>query len=178
MKIHIVRHGQTELNVQGLINGDLEDALTDTGKEQARKASLLLPDNIKHIYSSSLNRAKQTAEIINEKYGVPMTIHNELKEVNFGILNGSPYLDEYKARHQALDYDWRPSGECIEDVKERVLKILEIIRNENTDEEVLVVAHGGIVRLINFLESGEIIKEIENASIHTFDLDKIFSNNK
>ena len=173
MKVYVVRHGQTELNKKGLINGFLDDALTPEGEEQARATALLLPDTIKRIYSSSLGRARETAKILNEKLGVPITFHDELKEVNFGVLNGTPFLEEYQIRHRAQDYDWRPSGECFEDVKERVLVILKKIKAENKDGEALIVAHGGIIRLMHLLEFGEPMGEIKNAALYNFDLDKI-----
>ena len=86
MKVSVVRHGQTELNKKGFINGNLEDALTPEGEEQAHAAARILPNTIKRIYSSSLNRARQTAQILNENLQLPLTFHDELKEVNFGIL--------------------------------------------------------------------------------------------
>ena len=173
MKVSVVRHGQTELNKKGFINGNLEDALTPEGEEQAHAAARILPNTIKRIYSSSLNRARQTAQILNENLQLPLTFHDELKEVNFGILNGTPYLPQYKARHVAQDYDWRPSGECVTDVQKRVLKILEIIKAENKDGEALIVTHGGVIRMMHLFEYGELMGDIENASLHTFDLDKI-----
>jgi broad specificity phosphatase PhoE len=176
MKVYVVRHGATELNKKGIINGHIDDDLTPEGVEQAKELTLLLPNTIKHIYSSSLGRAKQTAEIINEKLKVPITFHDELKEVNFGVLNGTPFLPEYKKRHAAQDYDWRPSGESFEDVKKRVLKILKVIKSESKDGEALIVAHGGTIRLMTLLESGETFENIENASLYTFDLDKVLKN--
>lgn len=173
MKIYVIRHGQTELNVKGLINGQIGDALTPEGVKQAETAAKSLPGTINHIYASPLNRAKQTAEILNTELNVPVTFHDELKEVNFGELQGTPYLDEYKKRHMALNYDWGPSGENVEQVKARVLKVLKQIKGESGDEEALIVAHGGIVYLLYFLESGEISDAVGNASLHSFDLDKI-----
>jgi broad specificity phosphatase PhoE len=170
MKIYIIRHGQTELNKANLINGHIDDTLTPEGMEQARVATLGLPNSLKRIYCSSLGRAKQTAEIINEQLGLDLTFHDELKEVNFGDLQGTPYLEQYKKRHMALDYDWRPTGECVEDVKKRVLNILQRISLENKDGEALVVAHGGIIRMLHFLEFNTLMGEIENASTHSFDL--------
>ncbi len=178
MKIYIIRHGQTELNVKGLINGHIDDCLTQEGEEAARSAALILPDTIKHIYSSPLLRAKQTAEIINERLKVLLTFHDELKEANFGDLNGTPFLDEYKKRHAAQDYDWRPSGECFEDVKKRVLDILSIIVAKNGDGEVLIVAHGGIIRLLHLLEYGEVMGDIGNVALYDFDLDAILLKHK
>lgn len=173
MKIYIIRHGKTKLNEKGLINGHIDDTLTEKGIEQARAAATILPTTIKHIYSSSLGRAKETAIILNEKLGVELTFHDELKEVNFGDLNGTPYLNEYKARHMAMDFDWRPSGECFEDVKTRILKILKEISDSNQSEGVLIVGHGGTIRMLHFLETGEAMGKIGNAELHTFDLDKI-----
>lgn len=173
MKIYVIRHGQTELNVKGLINGQIGDALTPEGVKQAEAAAKSLPKTIKHLYVSPLNRAKHTAEILNTELNVPITFHDELKEVNFGELQGTPYLDEYKKRHMALDYDWGPSGENVEQVKARVLKVLREIKDECGDGEALIVAHGGIVYLLYFLESGEISDAVGNASLHSFDLDKI-----
>ncbi len=72
-----------------------------------------------------------------------------------------------------LDYDWRPSGESFDDVRERVVNLLGKIKKENNGEEVLIVAHGGIIRLLHFLEFGELMDEIKNTSLHSFDLDKI-----
>jgi len=177
MKIYVIRHGQTELNVKGLINGQIGDALTPEGVKQAETAAKSLPKTIKHLYVSPLNRAKQTAEILNAELNVPVTFHDELKEVNFGELQGTPYLDEYKQRHMSLDYDWgKYGGENVEQVKTRVLKVLKQIKEESGDGEALIVAHGGIVYLLYFLESGEISDAVGNASLHSFDLDKILKN--
>lgn len=177
MKIYVARHGLTELNKKNLINGGLEDNLVPEGEEQARATALILPKTIKRMYSSSLRRARQTAEILNEKLKKPLTFHDELKEVNFGDLQGKPYLKEYKERHFALDYDWSKfGGESVKDVKKRVLKMLKIIQTENKDGEALIVAHGGTIRLLHFLEFNETLGEIKNASIRSFDLGKILEN--
>ncbi len=173
MKVYVIRHGQTELNKLGIINGHLDAPLAEEGIKQAKLAAETLPKKIKHIYVSSLERAKQTAEILNDVLKVPMTFHDELREVNFGVLNGTPFLDEHMKCFKMLNYDWRPSGESYEDVKTRVLKILNTINNENGDSEALIVAHGGIVILMHFLETGEYLDDVGNASIRSFDLDKI-----
>lgn len=174
MKIYVIRHGQTEFNVKNITNGQSDDVLTPEGIEQAKNAAKTIPKTIKHIYASSLSRAKQTAEMLNAELHVPITLHDELREVNFGELQGKPYLDEYKEKHRMLTYDWRPSGENLEDVKSRVLTILEKIKAESSDEEALIVAHGGIIRLLHFLETnGGILDDIGNVSLHSFDLDRI-----
>ena len=178
MKIYVIRHGLTELNKKGVINGHIHDNLAPEGIAQAEAAAPMMPKTIRHIYSSSLNRAKQTAEILNEALKVRLTFHDELMETNFGVLNGTPFLDKYKEKHKSQRYDWRPSGESVDDVKRRVLRILKHIKSENGDGETLIVAHGGIVRLMYLLQDGMPIDEIENASLHSFDLDKILAQSK
>lgn len=173
MKIYVIRHGLTELNKKGIINGHIHDALVPEGMEQARAAAQLIPQTVKRIYASSLNRAKQTAEIINEKLNLPLTLHDDLKEVSFGNLDGTPFLEEYRKIHASQKYDWRPSGESVDGVKERVLRMLRQIKSENGDGEALIVTHGGIVRLLYMLQEGTPVEEIKNASLTDFDLDRI-----
>jgi len=74
-----------------------------------------------------------------------------------------------------MDYDWRPSGEAVDDVKSRVTRILEQIKQENGDGQALIVAHGGIIRMLHFLESTSVPEYIENTSITEFDLDKMLA---
>jgi broad specificity phosphatase PhoE len=173
MKIYVIRHGETKLNVQGLINGHIDDELTPKGIEQAKLAARTLPKSIKRFYVSSLGRAKQTAMILNGDLGLPVTYSDDLREVNFGVLNGKPFLEQYQKRHVALDYDWRPSGENFDDVKTRMLRILAKIKQENKNGEALIVGHGGTIRTLHYLQYGEPLGEIENASLFNFDLDKI-----
>jgi len=179
MKVYVIRHGHTVMNKKGLINGSIHDKLTPEGMEQAKTAAPALPKTIKHIYSSSRNRALQTANILNEVLKVPLTSHDELSEVNFGLLEGTIFTDEFKKIHFSQKYDWRPhGGESLEDVKKRVLKILkEIKKNTQNDGETLIVTHGGIIRLLTLLETGQVMDEIQNASLHSFDIDKILKNN-
>ncbi len=174
MKIYVVRHGLTEYNKQHLINGQLDDGLAPEGIEQARKAVSQIPKGITHIYSSPLMRAKQTAEILNSALNITISYHDELKEIDFGLLTGTDFSDEIDKKHCSLRYDWRPyNGECAEDVKKRVLKILKDIKAASKDGEALIVSHGGIIRMISFLQDGVLMGEIGNASVHSFDLDRI-----
>ena len=173
MKVTVVRHGRTELNTQGLINGWLDDALTPEGEAQVRAMVPLLPKTLKRMYVSSLARTRQTAAIINETLHVPIVTCEELKEVNFGVLNGTPYLDTIREKHMSMQYDWRPSGECVAHVRARVLKILTKIKSENGDGEVLIVTSGGVIRMMHWLQYGETLGAVENANMYTFDLDLI-----
>lgn len=180
MKIYVIRHGFTKLNKARLINGHLDDELVEQGIEQARIAGPALPKTIKHIYCSPLGRTRQTAAILNESLNVPITYHDELKEVHFGSLEGQEFTKERLHSHQSQTYDWRPhGGENLEDVKKRMLKILREIYAANPgDGEALIVGHGGTIRTLHVLETGKILDEIQNTSLHSFDLTKIVERNK
>lgn len=176
MKIYAIRHGLTELNKKGIFNGCIDEELSCEGVEQAKMAVTLIPKNIKYIYSSSLKRAKQTAEIINSELKASISFHDELREVSMGTFDGQNFTEERKIKHKSLQYDWKPyGGESVEDVKKRILKIFNEIRLGPTkeDSEVLIVTHGGIIRLLHFLETGTLLDNIGNVSLLTFDLDKI-----
>ena len=173
MKIYAIRHGQTKLNVQKINNGGIDDELTDEGMKQAEAAANSLPKSIKRMYVSSLGRAKQTANILNANLGLPITYSDDLREVDFGELNGTPFLQEHQDRHMALNYDWGPSGENFAAVKARTLRILQEIKQSNGDGEALIVGHGGTIRTLYYLEHGTPMGEIKNASLFTFDLDKM-----
>ena len=176
-KIYVIRHGLTEMNKKGFINGAFDDTLLPEGEEQARASIPLLPQTIKRIYCSSLLRTRQTAAIINDALHLPISFHKELQEVDFGSTNGTPFLPEDKKKHMTLTFDWHDrGGESVDDVRARILKILKIINAENADGEALIVAHGGTIRMLTFLETGEILNEIANAGIFTFDLDAILKN--
>lgn len=172
-KIYVIRHGKTELNKQNLINGHIDDPLIEEGREEARLAEKNFPDGITHIYVSNLNRAKDTAKIVRGVRNIPITYHDELKEVNFGDLNGTPFLDELKQIHASMDFNW-PNGENTQNFKERVIGFLQKIAPLHTSGEILIVAHGGIIRLLHLLQFNEILSEQpKNATFVEFDLDKI-----
>lgn len=176
MKIYAIRHGLTEQNKKGIFNGHIDEVLLPEGIEQAKEAMSLIPKNIKHIYSSSMKRARETAEVLNSEIKVPISYHDELKEVSMGTFDGLPFTEDRKIKHKSLQYDWRPQGgESVEDVKKRVLKILNEIKLNGEDGEVLIVTHGGVIRLLHFLEKGTLLDDIVNMSLQIFDLDKILS---
>ncbi len=179
MKIYAIRHGLTELNKKGIFNGHIDEELSPEGIHKAKIIAPSIPKSIKHIYSSSQKRAKQTAEIINSELNIPISFHDELIELSMGTFDGQIFTEERKIIHKSLQYDWRPyGGESIEDVKNRVLKILKEIQllPINKDGEILIVTSGGIIRLLHFLETGMLLGDIGNVSLLTFDLDKIINN--
>lgn len=180
MKTYVIRHGLTELNKKKKVNGQIDEPLAPEGIEQAKAAISLIPKSVKHIYSSSLQRARQTAEIVNSKLNRPSSLQTELTEIHMGSLAGKAWTDmevglELKKKHRAIEFDYHPQGgESAKEVKKRVLAFLKKINGKHDDYEVLIVTHGGIIRLLHLLEhKTQLLDEIEHITLHTFDLDKI-----
>lgn len=180
MIIYVIRHGITELNKKTVVNGQIDEPLAPEGIEQAKAVIPLIPKLIKHIYTSPMQRAKQTAEIINSKLNLPISLQTELTEIHMGSLAGKAWTNmeaglELKKKHRAIEFDYRShGGESAKEVKKRVLAFLKKINGKHNDHETLIVTHGGIIRLLHLLEyDNQRLDEIEHVTLHTFDLDKI-----
>jgi len=92
MRLLIIRHGETEYNSKKIFQGTINEKLNQNGINQANKLSLRLKDEkIDLIFSSTLDRAKKTAEIINKYHNLNIQFKDELKEKNFGDLQGKPW---------------------------------------------------------------------------------------
>lgn len=180
MKISLIRHGLTPLNKAKKVNGEVDEPLAPEGFEQAKNIISFIPSSITHIYTSPLLRARQTAEVISSALNLPVSVQIELTEIRMGVLAGKSWEEmenglELKKKHRTVTFDYRPyGGESLADVKKRVLAFFNKINKKHADHEVLLVTHGGLIRLINLLEQGESVYETEkHVSLLTFDLDKI-----
>ncbi len=145
--IYLIRHGQTDWNLDRRLQGQTDIPLNNNGKEQAEEAAKEIVDlKIDRIISSDLSRAKETAEIINKKIRKEITFDKRLREVNYGDYEG-------KLIETIKDEDWdvfnqnpeKKNGESRKHVYERVKSFLQEI---NEEENVLVVTHGGALRMM------------------------------
>lgn len=133
-----LRHGETESNAAGLIAGSWDVALTARGRAQARRAALALRDQgITAIYSSTLERARETAAIVAGELGLPVTPVAELCERNWGSLEGQP-------RAARVPGTTPPEAEPPQVFLTRVLR--GFMRVEGVLP--LVVAHSGVYRAL------------------------------
>ena len=179
MLIYVIRHGQTELNKKKIVNAEVDEPLAPEGTEQAKALVSTIPKSVTHIYSSPLIRARQTAEILNLKKR-PLSFHEELTEIRMGTLAGKSWENmenglELKKKHRTVKFNYRPyGGDSLRDVKKRLIHFLKMINEKHKDDEVLLVTHGGIIRVLHFLESGEAIYETtENLKLQIIDTNKI-----
>ncbi|MBT3358961.1 MAG: histidine phosphatase family protein [Rhodospirillaceae bacterium] len=132
-----VRHGQTETNVRGLLAGSTDVALTDQGIREAELAADLLTDtDIGIICSSPLQRARRTAEVTAARHALPVTIIDELRERNWGELEGKAFPSD-------LGNPQPPGGESLDDYVSRVDRALTRFFRMAPDGHGLLVAHAG-----------------------------------
>lgn len=149
MRIYVARHGQTEWNRQNRICGITDIDLTDLGRAQARQLAEVVAEHpIDRIICSTMRRAVQTAQAVAERIHAPLQQDVRLFEQNYGVFEGMPrdtqaFLDN--KRQFATRY---PQGESQLQAAHRVYGFLDEIRRKYPDENVLLVCHGGVCRII------------------------------
>ena len=150
MTIYIVRLGQTEENLQRILQGHMPGTLTEKGKEQVLKAAeLLFREGIKctRLVSSDLKRAMDSAQIISDKLNLPIIPMEILRERDWGKFTGmsiAEATDKYR-----VDGKWVfPEGttETEEGIYERANKALVELQKQFADETIIVVTHGQFAR--------------------------------
>lgn len=148
--LYIARHGETEWNREGRLQGWTDAALTERGKAQAKSLGKRLKYiSPKKAYISPLGRVKMTADIALDDLSIQVQEDERLKEINLGKWEGlkskeaerrDPELYR-KAIEEPHRYD-PPWGEDYFELKERVLEAVEAVLSENVGEKVLIVSHG------------------------------------
>jgi broad specificity phosphatase PhoE len=156
--LYFVRHGLSEMNVLGMYAGASDTPLTETGREQARKAGLHIKEKsipIDVIISSPLSRTLETAQHIASEIGYDhrnISIHHGLIERHFGVLEGTPSKTgpiSYKTyTSDPFAFDVIEGAEKISDLQFRANKVLKELR-ELPHNTVLIVSHGAFGRALN-----------------------------
>ncbi len=146
MKILLARHGQTEWNVLGKVQGKADIELNEKGVEQAQEMGRALEnENIDLIICSPLKRAKQTAEIINKYRNIPIIYDDAISERDFGEFEGIEKNDfDFEGFWSYKQNNKYKKAENIKDFFQRVYDFLDRIKAEYKDKRILIVAHGGV----------------------------------
>jgi broad specificity phosphatase PhoE len=154
-RLVLLRHGQTDYNVGGRMQGHLDSMLTETGVEQAASVApeiaRLVPDR---LISSDLKRAVDTAELVSAACGLPVKYDARLRETHLGEWQGRTVAEIEDGWPGAIatwrsDPGWAPpGGESRIEVVRRSLPVVEELDEEFTtgeDTTVVLVAHGGLI---------------------------------
>lgn len=153
-RILAIRHGETAWNVDTRIQGHLDIPLNERGRWQAQRLarSLTARDSLQAIYSSDLSRAHETARAIAEATGAPLATHAGLRERGFGVFEGKTYVEieqtwpEESERWRKRDPYWAPQGgESLLQTRERILRTLHDLAARHPGEQIVLVAHGGVM---------------------------------
>ena len=149
----VVRHGETEWNVQARVQGQKDSPLTAAGLAQADAvAARLARERFDVLVSSDLGRARQTAERIAARCGLALTFDARLRERNFGVGEGLTYEEidqrypQVFSRVREIDPDAViPGGESRRQFHERVRDAFAALAREHHGRRVTVVSHGGVL---------------------------------
>lgn len=151
MKILVIRHGESEADLLDVHEGRADFALTERGHKQAEAMAKYVSDNydISKIYASTLTRAKQTAQHLSDKIGVPVIFDENLMEFNNGLLAGLPraVVREKYPEIPDLPIDKAVYGqESQVQFRQRAENALaRILEEAEQDETIAVVSHGGMI---------------------------------
>jgi probable phosphoglycerate mutase len=147
--IYITRHGQTEWNVEKRMQGWSDSPLTELGIQQAKWLEERLKDTkLDVIYSSPINRALSTANIVNSKRNIPIYTDLRLKEINMGIWEGLTQDEIQKSYSKELYNFWnvpelyKPyNGETFYQIRQRTEEFIKEIISKNIGKDILIVTH-------------------------------------
>ena len=155
-EIILIRHGETEWNSQQRMQGHSNSDLSEVGRGQIQALGELMKNvSFDHIYSSDSLRARQTAEAITQYSGHALQFDQRIREKNLGVFEGLTST-EAKERHPEIYRLFKTAGanyvidegESTQQLLERALEFIEEIRLRHPQERVVMVTHGGVVRVL------------------------------
>jgi len=163
-RIIAIRHGETAWNVDTRIQGQLDVPLNETGRWQAQRLARALAarEPIDVVYTSDLLRAWETARAVSETTGAPVVTDEGLRERGFGVFQGKTFaeieasLPEEALRWRKRDPFWAPEGgESLTAMRRRVVETLHTLASRHTGEQIVLVAHGGVMDLLYRAATGQ-----------------------
>lgn len=142
MNIYVLRHGQTNYNVEGRFQGQIDIELNETGREQIRKAANALKQiRFEKIFVSPLQRTRETATILNKG---EFTIEPRIIERSFGTLEGNYSIENYEDKIEEFKI------ESVTELEKRVKSfVIELLKQNEEQKNILIVTHEGIAQIIN-----------------------------
>jgi len=179
-RIIAVRHGETDWNLATRIQGKIDIPLNANGRWQAQRLARTLAalDPLTAIYTSDLSRARETAQATSDATGLALCLEPALRERGFGHFEGHTFVEAEEAwpretaRWRERDPDWAPrGGETLSAVRERVLRATDALASRHRGEQILLVAHGGVIDALYRAATGLDIRSprtwpLGNASIN------------
>ncbi|MBA4362820.1 MAG: histidine phosphatase family protein [Pseudomonas sp.] len=152
LRLDLLRHGETELG--GGLRGSLDDALTDKGWAQMR-AAVVEQGPWDRLISSPLQRCARFAHELGAQLELPVHLDKDLQELHFGAWEGQSAAALMETDAEGLGLFWAdpyaftpPEGEPVEDFSARVLAAVARLHAAYASERILLISHGGVMRLL------------------------------
>ncbi|MDO8403533.1 MAG: alpha-ribazole phosphatase family protein [Pseudomonas sp.] len=152
LRLDLLRHGETELG--GGLRGSLDDALTDKGWAQMR-AAVVEQGPWDRLISSPLQRCARFAHELGAQLELPVHLDKDLQELHFGAWEGQSAATLMETDAEGLGLFWAdpyaftpPEGEPVEDFSARVLAAVARLHAAYAGERILLISHGGVMRLL------------------------------
>lgn len=152
LRLDLLRHGETELG--GGLRGSLDDALTDKGWAQMR-AAVVEQGPWERLISSPLQRCARFAHELGAQLELPVHLDKDLQELHFGAWEGQSAAALMETDAEGLGLFWAdpyaftpPEGEPVEDFSTRVLAAVARLHAAYAGERILLISHGGVMRLL------------------------------
>lgn len=164
-KVYLMRHGETEWNIEKRFQGSDDSPLTDCGKQQA----VLVAERLKEmqlaaVYASPRKRAIETATVVANAQNLKVEIHSDLAEIALGEWEGKTYseIKQYDPKgyqsffHNPGSFEGIHGGETFVQVRQRAINTLEKLAEKHQEQRILVVSHAITIRLLltHYLKSG------------------------
>ena len=158
-EMFLVRHGETWYNKERIVQGrGVNVSLNELGRRQAEAlADRATSLEIDIVYSSTLLRARETAQMIADRCGqLPLIFLSDLEEMSWGVFEGKSSTPEVKKAFQEMLGQWQAGhfdyavdeGESILDVKARGMQAIEYILREHAGQRIMIVSHGRFLRVV------------------------------
>ena len=152
MKLYVTRHGETEWNALEKISGITDIALAPEGIAQAKALAeeCAAAGDIDRIIASPMHRAQMTAGIVAERLGLPEQTDERLREWDYGSFEGQPrQTPGFAAAKAAWGCKMPGGGESVFQIVQRTYNVIDDVKRLYPGENVLLVCHGGICRVID-----------------------------
>lgn len=150
-KIFLVRHGETEFNRLGIVQGSgVDKELNELGRRQAEQFfRAYSSENFDHVYISALQRTRQSVQGFLD-LGIPYTVVPELNEISWGVFEGKEQVDTERMEYWRVVNSWKDGdydakiagGESAREMQARQMKIVERVFKNEAENTILVCMHG------------------------------------
>ena len=159
MRVFIARHGESRGNLKNIFTGTLDCPLTEKGYIQAKELAKEAKKNkIDKVFSSSLTRAKETAQVVSEILNIPFEIRESIQEISFGVLQGQKKNITGSPLEQSQKIFFANESEGLENIENRILffiSFLKDLKKKNTEKSILFVGHSNFWLLLLAVLNGK-----------------------